>query len=73
MGEENHVIRSNEDVFARIVHHAAQQHPDVLAVPLQRHVGFDRLELRAAGARNQRQQPLADAVESQHTGRVHVA
>ena len=55
------------------MHHAAEQHLDALAVPLQRHVAFDRLEFRPTGARDQRQQPFTDAVEGQHAGRVHIA
>src|SRR5207248_631871 len=71
-GDEDNVIRPNENVFARIVDHAAQQYPDALAVALQRNVAFDRLEFGPSRACDQRQQAFADAVESQHARRVHV-
>ena len=55
------------------MHNAAQQHLHALAVALQRHIAFDRLEFRATGPRNQRQQPLADAVERSTPGVFTVA
>ena len=58
---------------ARIVDHATQQYPDALAVALQRDVAFDRLEFGPSGARDQRQQAFADAVQSQYARCVHVA
>ena len=72
MRDENYVIRPNEDIFGGIVNHAGQQNPDAPPVPLQRYVTFDRFELRATGARDQRQQPFADAVEGQDTWRIDV-
>ncbi len=73
MSDENHIIRADENVLSRIMHNTAEQDPNLLSVPLQRHVAFNRFELGSAGSRNQRQQSLADAVERQDTRRVDVA
>ena len=55
------------------MHDAAEQNSDALAISLQGYITFDGLKFRPSSARNQREQPLADAVQRQYARRVHIA